>query len=115
MRSLGQNVTDLDLNDMISEVDADGSGTLDFAEFLTMMVRKIRGVDVLEEINSAFASFDTTRCGKIPAVELRTIIKGMEEGLEEEEIEKMMKEALVDAEGNVNYTEFCNLLVGGKA
>ena len=38
MRSLGQNPTKTELQDMIDEVDATGSGT--FPEFLTMMVRQ---------------------------------------------------------------------------
>jgi hypothetical protein len=38
--SLGQNPTEAELQDMINEVDADGNGTIDFPEFLTMMVRK---------------------------------------------------------------------------
>jgi len=32
MRSLGQNPTEAELQDMINEVDADGSGTIDFPE-----------------------------------------------------------------------------------
>ena len=40
LRSLGQNPTKTELQDMIDEVDATGSGTFDFPEFLTMMVRQ---------------------------------------------------------------------------
>ncbi len=40
MRSLGQNPTEAELQDMVNEVDADGNGTIDFPEFLTMMARK---------------------------------------------------------------------------
>ena len=41
MRSLGQNPTEAELQDMINEVDADGHGTIDFPEFLTLMARKV--------------------------------------------------------------------------
>jgi calmodulin len=41
MRSLGQKPTESDLQDMINEVDADGSGTIDFNEFLTVRVRRL--------------------------------------------------------------------------
>ncbi|GFR80901.1 calmodulin [Elysia marginata] len=44
MRSLGQNPTEAELQDMINEVDADGNGTIDFPEFLTMMARKIKAI-----------------------------------------------------------------------
>lgn len=42
MRSLGQNPTEAELQDMINEVDADGNGTIDFHEFLTLMARKMK-------------------------------------------------------------------------
>ena len=38
MRSLGQNTTDVELQDMINEVDVDRNGTIDFDEFLTVRV-----------------------------------------------------------------------------
>jgi Ca2+-binding EF-hand superfamily protein len=54
MRSLGQNPTEAELQDMINEVDADGNGTIDFPEFLTMMARKMKDTDSEEEILEAF-------------------------------------------------------------
>lgn len=39
MRSLGQNPTEQELQDMVNEVDIDGSGTIDFPEFCQMMKR----------------------------------------------------------------------------
>ena len=34
--------------------DADGNGTIDFPEFLTMMARKMKDTDSAEEIKEAF-------------------------------------------------------------
>lgn len=74
MRSLGQNPSESELQDMINEVDADNNGTIDFpgwsslmfplplifcvivslifrlVEFLTMMARKMKDTDSEEEI-----------------------------------------------------------------
>ncbi len=66
MRSLGKNLTEAELQYMINEVDADGSGTLDFTEFLTMMARKTK----------AFVVFDKDRNGVISAAELRGGARG---------------------------------------
>lgn len=54
MRSLGQQPTDKALKQMIKEVDADGSGTIDFPEFLTLMARKMKTQDSRSEIMEAF-------------------------------------------------------------
>ena len=42
IRSLDQNPSEEELQDMISEVDADGNGTIEFAEFLNLMAKKIK-------------------------------------------------------------------------
>ncbi len=42
MRSLGQNPTEAELQDMVAEVDADGNGKIDFAEFRDLMARKMK-------------------------------------------------------------------------
>lgn len=47
MRSLGQNPTEAELQDMINEVDADQNGTIDFSEFLNLMARKMKASPTL--------------------------------------------------------------------
>jgi calmodulin len=37
MRSVGQNPTEAESQDMIREDDVDGNGTIDFPEFLNLM------------------------------------------------------------------------------
>lgn len=77
MRSLGQNPTEAELQDMINEVDADGNGTIDFPEFLTMMARKMRDTDSEEEIKEAFKVFDKDGNGYINAAELRHVMTNL--------------------------------------
>ena len=50
----GQNPTEAELQDMINEVDADGNGTIDFPEFLSLMARKMKDTDTEEELIEAF-------------------------------------------------------------
>jgi calmodulin len=75
MRSLGQNPSETDLNDMINEVDRDGNGTIDFQEFLIMMAKKMQDTDTDAELRAAFAVFDSDGSGTISAEELKKVMK----------------------------------------
>ena len=110
MRSLGQNPTEAELTDMTSEVDAEGIGTIDFPEFLTMMARKMKDTDTEEEIREAFKVFDKDGNGFISASELRHVVKNLAEKLTEEEVDEMIREADVVGDGQVNYEEFVAVL-----
>ena len=131
MRSLGQNPTEAELQDMINEVDVDGNGTIDFPEFLTMMARKMRDTDSEEEIKEAFKVFDKDGNGYISAAELRHVMTnlGMSsrcasvgtgqllmgerhdvgEKLSDSEVDEMIREADVDGDGQINYEGECRL------
>lgn len=110
MRSLGQNPTEADLRQMISEVDADDSGTIDFAEFLTLMARKIKTKDSDAEILEAFKVFDKDGSGKISADELRLVMHNLGEKLSDQEVEDMIREADTNGDG-VRYNHPSYLLL----
>jgi len=111
MRSLGQNPTEAELMDMIQEIDADGSGTIDFPEFLTMMARKMKDTDSEEEILEAFKVFDKDGNGFISAAELRHIMTNLGEKLTDEEVDEMIREADIDGDGQINYEEFVKMMM----
>merc|ERR1712010_185819 len=110
MRSLGQNPTEAELQDMINEVDADGSDTIDFPEFLNLMARKMKDTDSEEEIKEAFKVFDKDGNGFISAAELRHVMTNLGEKLTDEEVDEMIREADVDGDGQINYEEFVTMM-----
>ena len=46
MRSLGQNPTEAELQDMINEADVNSNGMIEFPEFLTMMMGKMKEEEI---------------------------------------------------------------------
>ncbi|KAE9589718.1 putative EF-hand domain pair protein [Lupinus albus] len=112
IRSLDQNPTEEELQDMISEVDVDVNGTIEFDEFFNLMANKFKHVDAEEEeLNEAFQVFDKDQNGYISASELRHVMMNLGEKLSDEEVEQMIKEADLDGDGQVNYDEFVKMMM----
>lgn len=112
MRSLGQNPTQAEVQDMINDVNAAGrSGKIDFPEFLTLMARKLKDEDSEEEILEAFRVFDRDGNGFLSTAELRHVMTSIGEKLTEDEINRLIKEADADGDGQINYSEFVNIIM----
>ena len=59
MKSLGLQATQLELHQMMTEADEDGSGSIEFNEFLNMMKRKMKeNENSIEDVKAAFKVFD---------------------------------------------------------
>lgn len=136
MRSLGQNPSESELQDMINEVDADNNGTIDFpgihtsmitplcspiclrpanphTEFLTMMARKMKDTDSEEEIREAFKVFDRDSNGFISAAELRHVMTSIGEKLTDDEVDEMIREADQDGDGRIDCTSVSSNMCKG--
>jgi calmodulin len=59
---------------MIVEADDDGSGTIDFDEFLMLMSKRLSELDVKEELIEAFRVYDRDKNGVISMDEIRKIL-----------------------------------------
>uniref|UniRef100_A0A4W3HU29 Troponin C, slow skeletal and cardiac muscles n=1 Tax=Callorhinchus milii TaxID=7868 RepID=A0A4W3HU29_CALMI len=108
MRMLGQNPTPEELQEIIDEVDEDGSGTVDFDEFLVMMVRCMKDDSKgksEEELADLFRMFDKNADGYIDLDELRVMLEATDEPITEDDIEELMRDGDKNNDGKIDYDE----------
>ena len=110
MRALGFEPKQEEIDKMVRDVDDDGSGSVDFPEFLDMMAHKILNRDPIEEINKAFKLFDDDNTGKVTFKNLKRVAKELGERLTDEELQEMIDEADRDGDGEVNNDEFQRIM-----
>merc|ERR1711997_111608 len=106
MRALGQNPSEAEIQDMVNQVDKDGTGMIDFPEFLSMMSLKQESENAEDEVREAFQVFDGDGNGFINRQELACVMGNLGETLTQEEIQGMIDQADIDGDGCINYEEF---------
>ena len=70
----GQNPDPEETEEMIDEVDADGSGSINFPEFIELMIKKQQGGQTKDEIKQAFRVFDKDGNGYVSSSELKFVM-----------------------------------------
>ena len=105
MRAMGHNPTEIELQEMIEEVDADKDGAINFEEFVTMMLKTITDVEIEEKTIEAFKVFDRDGSGVIRASELRSIMIKLGDPIDEDEADDLIKLAAQE-DGLIDYMKF---------
>mmetsp|Transcript_3851 Transcript_3851/g.5092 ORF Transcript_3851/g.5092 Transcript_3851/m.5092 type:complete len:117 (+) Transcript_3851:101-451(+) len=110
MRALGFEPKKEEIRRMIAEIDKDGSGTVDFEEFLAMMTVKMGERDSKEEMIKAFHLFDDDETGKITFKNLKRVAKELGETMTDDELQEMIDEADRDGDGEISQDEFLRVM-----
>jgi centrin-1 len=110
MQSLGFEAKNATIYAMVQDIDKDGSGQIDFEEFLDMMTAKISDRDSREDINKVFAMFDSENKGSITLRDLKRVAKELGETMTEAELLEMIERADSDADGNISADDFFQIL-----
>jgi len=106
MQSLGFEAKNQTIYQMIGDIDKDGSGSIDFEEFLDMMTAKMSDKDSREDIMKVFNLFDDDQSGKITHRNLKRVAKELGETMTDAELLEMIERADTDNDGEINFDEF---------
>jgi troponin C len=117
LRMLGQNPSEQELQEMVDEVDEDGSGTIDFDEFTQMMAKQL-AAEALEsiperpekELAEAFRIFDTNADGYLDFAEIKAALDKCSEKFEDWEIECFIQEGDKNDDGQMDYEEWIDMM-----
>lgn len=80
-----------------------GNGTIEFPEFLELIVHTMKSVDLTTEVREAFRLFDKNGDGYITVDELKGILANNGEKISDIELNDMIKDADIDGDGKINY------------
>ena len=106
MQSLGFEAKNATIYQMITDIDKDGSGAIDFDEFLDMMTAKMSDKDTREDIAKVFNLFDDDGTGMITLKNLKRVAKELGETMTEAELLEMIERADTDQDGEISPEEF---------
>lgn len=111
------------VKDIIRSIDADGSGTIEFDEFLTLMSDPKFNDLAKDEHRQAFEMFDKDGSGHISVAELKDAFRSLGEllpnhilpgnsrfvlgqRLDDDEFDAIIQEADLDGDRHIDYEEF---------
>ena len=111
LKAIDINASDEEIKDIITEMDLEGNGEINFENFVSIVKRREKDVDNEEEVLNAFKLFDKEGNGLININELKHIMLTVGNNISETELNDLLKEADTDNDGYINYEEFIRSLL----
>jgi len=105
-----------DLQEIMDSVDSDGSGVIDYTEFLAATLE--RRLYLQEDVCwCAFKVFDLNSDGKISLDELRLVLdsNSVESAMGAQAVQEMLKEVDRNGDGSIDFDEFMAMMRGTQA
>ena len=110
MQSLGFEAKNQTIYQMITDLDKNKSGNIDFEEFLDMMTARMSDKDTREDINKVFRLFDDDTSGSVTIRNLRRVARELGETMTDEELQEMIERADSNGDGAVSMDDFYNIM-----
>jgi centrin-1 len=110
MLNLGIQAKNQAIFDIISDIDKDGKGQIDFEEFLDVMTCKMSDTNSKEDIRKVFDLFDDEKTGYITLQNLKRVSKELGETMTEAELMEMIERADTDNDGKISPEDFYKVM-----
>lgn len=112
MNSLGENPTKEQVSELIEQVDYDKNGSVDFDEFICLVVKiKTSDEEKPEELVNVFKRFDVDGDGEITWKDLVNIFTEIGHDMDEAEAREMIHFFDRDEDNSINFLEFVQLMM----
>lgn len=108
LKNLGIDAKNQTLSNMMADLDKDGSGQIDFNEFIDMMTAKMSDRDTREDLEKVFRLFlgDDDKADKITIKHLKRVARELNENMSDEELQEMITRADLNKDQGVDFEEF---------
>jgi calcium-dependent protein kinase len=97
-----------DVDKMFDAVDIDGSGYIDYSEFVIASINE-KQLLTNEKLQAAFRMFDKDGSGLISAAEIKEVL-GFGKTLSEEAVNEIIKQVDENGDGEISFEEFSTMM-----
>nr|ACS36542.1 troponin C isoform 2b'' [Homarus americanus] len=115
LRMMGVKISEKNLQEVIAETDEDGSGELEFEEFVELAAKFLIEEDeeaLKAELREAFRVYDKGGNGYITTDVLKEILRELDNRLTEEDLDSIIEEVDEDGSGTLDFDEFMDMMNG---
>jgi calmodulin len=115
LRAMGFRPSKEELQEILLEIDEDGSGEIEFGEFCQLcakfLVEEPDEETMKAELKEAFRVYDKEGLGFITTGTLREIIGQLDPRLTSEDLDGIIEEIDEDGSGTMDFDEFCGMMM----
>merc|ERR1712166_788326 len=94
-----------DLEEIMKQVDSDGSGNIDYTEFIAATITS-KQYAKREVMWAAFRTFDSDGDGMITKDELKVVLSDADDDV----LSRMIAEVDLNGDGTIDFDEFCDMM-----
>ncbi|XP_076902493.1 calcium-dependent protein kinase 26-like [Bidens hawaiensis] len=107
LKNFGADLEEFEIHDLMQAADINNNGIIDYEEFVTATLH-LNKVYKEDSIYAAFSYFDKDGSGFITLNEIQQSCKEL--GIDDAQIEEIIKEADLNNDGHIDYNEFVSMM-----